>query len=135
MKYARRVVSVILAMMILTMLAFTVSAAPRWSYITTIAADMAFDDEGIVTISIMCDSDLFETNKITAKCELQQFKNGAWKTIKTWTETDNSSSVMYEKTYAVAKNYSYRLKMTASAYMDSELLEQVTGEYAEKFYR
>lgn len=134
MKYAKRVILVMAAMAVLVMSAATTYAAPRWSYLTTIAADMNFSDNGIVTVSVMCDADSRDVNKITAKCELQQY-DGSWKTIKTWTETNNDSIIRYTKTYAVAKNYSYRLKVTASAYQNSTLKEKVTGEYDETFYR
>lgn len=134
MRYAKKTLLLILALMLIFVSAFYAYATPRWSYITTIAANMDFDEDGSVFITVTCDSDFDETNKITAKCELQQY-DGSWKTIKTWTETNNDSVISYTKEYAVAKNYSYRLKITVSAYMNSTLMEKVTGEYAETFYR
>lgn len=134
MKYARKVILVVMATVSLLATAFSAYAAPRWSYLTTIAADLHFEDNGIVHVEVMCDGDDWDVDKITAKCELQQY-NGSWKTIKTWTQTENDSIVWLEKDYAVAKNYSYRLKVTASVYQGSVLLEEVTGEYAEQFYR
>jgi len=133
MKYAKRVILVVFSIMILTASVVTAYAAPRWSYLTLIAADMDFDDNGTVTVSVTCDSDPRDINKITARCELQQY-NWSWKTIKTWTETNNDCTIRYTKTYTVAKNYSYRLKVTASAYKDSTLKEKVIGEYDETFY-
>lgn len=134
MKYAKRVILVMAAMTVLAMSVVPAYAAARWSYLTTIAAGIDFDDNGIVTVSVMCDADSRDVNKITAKCELQQY-DGSWKTIRTWTETNNDSIIRYSKTYAVAKNYSYRLRVTASAYQNSTLKERVTGEYDETFYR
>lgn len=134
MKYGKKVTSAVMAAMFLLTTAFNAYAAPRWSYLTTIAADLHFEDNGIVHVEVMCDGDDSDVDKITAKCELQQY-NGSWKTIKTWTQTENDSIVWLEKDYAVAKNYSYRLRVTASVHQDSVLLEEVTGEYAEQFYR
>lgn len=109
-------------------------AAARWNYFTSISGDMDISDNGDVLVTVACFSDLDDTNKITAKCELQQYK-GSWKTIKTWTETNKDARIRYTKTYALASNYSYRLKITASTYKDSTLLEQITGIYAETFFR
>lgn len=134
MKYAKKVILVGLTMMILMASAATAYASIQWSYLTTIAADMIIDDNGIANVDIMCDGDARDIDKITAKCELQQY-DGGWHTIKTWSETENDSIVRYEKSYAVAKNYSYRIKVTASVYKGSKLLEEVTECYSEQFYR
>lgn len=133
MTYAKKTGLVILTMVVLLLSTVVVHAAPRWSYITTIAADLDINDQGIATVYVLCDSDPRDTDKITAKCELQKY-NGSWKTIKTWTETANDAVIDYTKTYAVAINYSYRLKITASAYMGSTLKERVSGNYSETFY-
>lgn len=134
MKYVKKVVLVILTTMVLMASAITVYAAVRWSYLTTIAAGLDFEDNNIVHVSVTCDSDPRDVNKMTVKCELQQY-DGKWKTIKTWTETKNDSVIRFYKDYAVEKNYSYQLKITASIYDGSTLLEKVSGEYAEQFYR
>lgn len=134
MKYAKKVVLVTLTMMILAVTAVIAHAAPRWTYLITMAADMEFEDNNIVHIYVDCDADANDVNKMTVKCELQQY-NGSWKTIKSWTETENDSIVGYSKDYAVAKEYSYRLLVTAAAYKGSKLLEKVTEDFAEQFYR
>ncbi len=134
MKYARKTFLVILAMAIMMVVSVSAHAAARWSYLTTIAADLGFDSNGYAFVSVMCDADANDVDKISVKCELQQY-DGGWNTIKTWTETKNSSAIMFDKEYAVAKGYSYRLKITASVYSDPILLEKVTGEYAQRSYR
>ena len=40
-----------------------------------------------------------------------------------------------EKTYGIAKNYSYRLKITAKAYKDTKLLETVTETFDYGYYQ
>lgn len=134
MKRTKKFVLAILVMSIFAISALTVHAAVQWSYLITMAADMDFDDNNIVSIEVMSDADDRDADKMTLKCELQQY-NGSWKTIKTWTETENDSSIWYSKEYAVTKNYSYRIKLTASAYKDSILLERVTDYFEEQFYR
>ncbi len=106
----------------------------RWSYLTMIRGSMKVDDKNIVKISVACDSDAFDTDKIEAKCELQQL-DGSWKTIKTWREENNSSCLLYHKEWAIAKNYSYRLKVTAYTYKDSVLLESATEYFDYGYYQ
>lgn len=107
--------------------------SPRWSYITMISADMEVDDWNAAQISVICNSDIFDTNRLKVKCELQQL-NGSWKTIKTWTEENDDSTISFDKEWAIAKNYSYRLRVTVSAYKDSKLLETVTENFDYGYY-
>lgn len=134
MKRVKKITLVILAMTILMVSAMPALASARWAYLITMAGGMDFEDNNIVHIDVMSDADVNDVDKMTLKCELQQYEGG-WHTIKTWTETRNSAEVRYTKDYAVAKNYSYRLKLTASAYKNSKLLEQETEVFDEQFYR
>lgn len=109
--------------------------APRWNYIITIAGDLDINSLGLATVWVHCNSDFNSVTKIKAKCELQRLENRSWKTIKTWTETRDASSVMYEKEAALYKNYSYRLKITASAYSGSTLLESVSETFDYGYYQ
>lgn len=47
--------------------------------------------------------------------ELQQYKNSEWNTIQTWSDTDSYVADVYE-ICTVASGYSYRLKLTHTAY-------------------
>ncbi len=134
MKCIKKIIAIVFVMTMLLITSVNVYAAtPRWSYLTTIAVDMDFDNYNGVDIEVMCDADVTETDKIKVVCELQQY-DGSWKTIKSWTETRNNTCIMFSKSYAVYKNYSYRVKITASTYKNSVLLETVTGYYEETFY-
>lgn len=107
---------------------------PRWSYVTMMTAGMDVDDYNAASISVTVNCDAYDTNKVKAKCELQQL-DGSWKTIKSWSETNDDHMISYSKEYAVAKKYSYRLKVTAYAYMDSKLLETVTEYFDYGYYQ
>ena len=109
--------------------------APRWTYMTLVSGGMEVDDNNIASINVICGSDTSQTNRIKAKCELQQLK-GSWETIKTWTEENKKESViLYDKEYAIAKKYSYRLKITAYAYKDTTLKETVTDYFDYGYYQ
>ena len=60
--------------------------------------------------------------------ELQQY-NGGWNTIKSWTNTDSAFAVV-EEDYYVEKGYSYRLKLTHSAYTTSWTLVESFVKYS-----
>ena len=108
--------------------------SPRWSYLNMIRVSMKVDDKNITKISVACSSHAFNTDKIAAKCELQQL-DGSWKTIKTWKEENNGTDLLYHKEWAIAKNYSYRLKVTAYTYKDSVLLESATEYFDYGYYQ
>lgn len=134
MKRLRRKFVVLLAVVLCTVAAVPVQAQmPRWSYLRMITGNMTTQDSGLATISVTCDA-TYDVNKIKAKCELQQL-DGSWKTIKTWTETEEDHMVRYSKQYAIYKNYSYRLKVTAYMYVDSQLVETVTETFDQGYYQ
>ena len=54
---------------------------------------------------------------------------------RSWTESRDSTGFLMEKTYGIAKNYSYRLKVTARAYKDTKLLETVTETFDYGYYQ
>ena len=128
-----RAVSSVAAYVPITYASTVFSPSPRWSYLTMIRGSMKVDDKNIAKISVACDSDAFDTDKIEAKCELQQL-DGSWKTIKTWREENDSSCLLYHKEWAIAKNYSYRLKVTAYTYKNSVLLESATEYFDYGYY-
>ena len=134
MKRLKRKFVVLLA--VVMCIAATLSAyanVPRWSYLGMMTADMEKYHSGWAKISVTCDAD-FEVNKITAKCELQQL-DGSWKTIKTWRETEQDHAIRFAKDYAIYKNYSYRLKVTAYMYVDSKLVKTVTETFDQGYYQ
>lgn len=133
----RLFVSMLAMFMALSFLSESASAqpapTPRWSYVRMIAGDMKADNKNIVKISVVVDSSTFDVDRIVAKCELQQLDDH-WKTIKTWEEEENYSAIMYTKDWAVAKNYSYRLKVTAYVYQSGRLLESATSYFDYGYY-
>lgn len=133
MKYAKKGFLVVISIIILMVSAITTHAATRWSYLITVGSNLEFSGD-YAEIDIACTADVNDVDKITAKCELQQFES-SWKTIKKWSESRNGSEIMYSKSYPVYKNYSYRVKVTVSAYKDGILLEEVVDEGPYEFFQ
>lgn len=116
------VIVTLFVMLVSTVTAF--AATPRWSHLAAIQGTIEVSN-GVARITVFCDASTANVTKVKAKCELQKYDD-SWKTIKTWTETQSGTFASYEKTYAVAKGYDYRLRVTGYAYNGSTLLEEAT---------
>ena len=57
---------------------------------------------------------------------LQQYKDGSWMTIKSWTSTSAGTNSGLSETYYVAKGYSYRLVSTGNVYNGGVSVENTT---------
>ena len=123
----------ILAMIISMFVVSTAWAAPRWSHLTYISGHIEIDDDNDAWVSVVADASPQDADTLTVKCELQQLKN-SWKTIKSWTEKSDDTSVLLDGEYAVYKGYSYRIKVTAKAYKGSTLKETVTEYFNYGYY-
>ncbi|MFT4105631.1 MAG: hypothetical protein QM657_07720 [Lacrimispora sp.] len=137
MKHLKKRFLVSLFLMVLAVSSITAYASPvvgpQWSYLTMITGRMKVDDKNYAKITVACSSDKIEVTKVTAKCELQQLE-GSWKTIKSWSESSAGRNIAYTKEYGIAKNYNYRLKVTASTYKNSTLLESATEYFDYGYY-
>lgn len=107
---------------------------PRWSYLTMIRSQMDIEPENQMNIVVDCSSDPRDVTSLTVTCELQQL-DGSWKTIKSWTESNDSNSIHYEKQYGIYNGYSYRTKITAKAYQNGVLLESETVDFDYGYYQ
>ena len=62
--------------------------------------------------------------------ELQQYTNGTWTTIKTWSNYEDAYAAV-EKDHYVASGYYYRLKITHQAYTYSGTLVETIYKYSD----
>jgi len=126
---------ILLSVLVISATAFASTLrALRWSHLIAMSGNMSVNDSGIATITAECRADYMTVDQVKLKCELQQLDN-SWKTIKTWTETANKNSIIYEKEYAIYKNYSYRLKITSYVYSNGTLLETATENFDYGYYK
>ena len=131
MKKLKKCFTLLLASSML--MAMSTTAYARWDYLVLISGTIDIDSWNNAHIEVVCGADGGDVDKLTATCELQQL-DGSWKTIKTWTESNNNSDLAFEKDYAVYKGYSYRLKITAKAYQGSRQVESVTEYFDYGYY-
>lgn len=119
----------------LVLTAFAGSPEPRWSHWTMLAGDIDVESDNWILVTVAADCSPAEADNVKVTCELQQL-NGSWKTIKSWTQSNkDDTTILMQKNYAIAKNYSYRLKVTAKAYKGTKLLETVTSYFDYGYYQ
>jgi len=67
-----------------------------------------------------------EIDEVRVDASLQQYKNGSWTTIKSWTATSFGTNAGLNGTYYVAKGYSYRLISNGKVYRNGIVIEQTS---------
>ncbi|MDU6855721.1 MAG: hypothetical protein E6370_15010 [Clostridiales bacterium] len=101
---------------------------PYMDYINdaTVGLKITSDGEAQVRSSIVGYSS--SVDKIKIEATLQQYKNGKWTDIKTWSKSYSSYKGNLGETYQVSKGYSYRVVSKFTAYSGSKMETQtVTG--------
>ena len=79
---------------------------------------------GKVSVSVYLTAQNVDSVKVDAN--LQQYRNGAWITIKSWTKTSAGTNAGLSGTYYVAKGYSYRIVSNGFVYKGSKMIETTT---------
>jgi len=67
-----------------------------------------------------------EIDEVRVDASLQQYKNGSWTTIKSWTATSFGTNAGLNGTYYVAKGYCYRLFSNGKVYRNGIVIEQTS---------
>lgn len=130
----RKVLSVVLALVLAGVLAVPSLAAvpedtvvsPLYTYIQTATANLSIDEStGIATCKASCYSVKGYTVEII--CELQQYNDSTWTTLKTWTASGSRFASVNE-IWAVFSGYTYRVYATYRIRDTAgSLLESITG--------
>ena len=114
----RKVLSAILAMMLIVSLAVPSFAAatgenaisPRYTYIKMLTAHLSIDENsGVSNSRASC----YSANGYTVEieCKLQRQTSSGWSTLKTWTAT-GSGYASINQDWAVASGYTYQAYIT-----------------------
>lgn len=135
----KRVLSLVLIVTLLTMLAVPAMAAetdngvsPRFTYISKVSTGLSISNIGVASCTANGCAPGVASVKIT--CRLQQYKNGSWTTIRTWTGTGtNIASVA--QSVAVYSGYTYRTYTSFYVYNSAGSIIETAGCYsAQKTY-
>lgn len=94
--------------------------APRMDYIAYASCNIYINSSGEATVKASINGYQDTTTKVTISAHLQQYKNGNWKTIKTFSSSKDSYRTNLSGTCSVSKGYSYRVQATVKAYSGSK---------------
>ncbi|WIV13507.1 hypothetical protein [Proteiniborus sp. MB09-C3] len=91
------------------------SISIQMTYINNISNDFTISaGQAYIACSVKGYNDI--TDKVAIYVNLQQYKDGSWVTIKSWSETFNDYIGNINKTYSVDKGYTYRVRASFTAY-------------------
>lgn len=104
---------------------------PMWTEIAEFTNGFNISSTGKATIESILYA--FDVDEIQIDAKLQQYKNGSWITIKSWTSNSYDIYCTIGEIWYVMSGYSYRLVSTGMVYENSKLVEQTT--YTSETYR
>jgi membrane-bound lytic murein transglycosylase MltF len=96
----------------------------EFTYITMFKNNFDISDSGKSSVATTLSS--YNVDEVHLYGYLQQFTNGNWKTIKTWSSEASGISDGFSGSWYVASGYSYRYKSYAFLYIDGSLVESTS---------
>lgn len=133
----KKIISIILAVLTVCVLATPALAAakdpvdPQYQHITSLYATINIDSTGLATCSGAIRAR--EVTPVEIVVQLQQYKDGIWRTLQTWTNSGSfyASEVGY---YYVMKGYTYRTKVTGFIYdANGMIIESASGSHQKTY--
>ena len=94
---------------------------PNFTYIWIFQTGFDISSTGKASVNVYLTAQNVDSVKVEAS--LQQYKNGAWTTIKSWSNTETGTNAGLAGTYYVAKGYSYRVVSCCSVFKSGNLVE------------
>ena len=83
----------------------------RWTHTSSVMCGMSFSNNNAIC-SVAIDG-YAGTTGISATYDLQQYINGSYKTIKSWSASTTRTYLDWGASYAVTSGYTYRLYVTS----------------------
>jgi hypothetical protein len=138
----KRVIAVIVSLLILFMIPMQLVASeinkdspigPMWTSIVDFANTFSISSSGeaIVNSQLHANSNI---NRVVLTTSIQQYKNGSWTTIKSWSSTSYSSSGLIDQNWNLVSGYNYRLVSSGSVYENGTLIETTSYISASRWY-
>lgn len=104
----------------------------EFTYITMFKNDFEISDSGKSSVATTLRS--YNVDEVHITGYLQQYTNGEWKTIKTWSSEASGNSDEFSGSWYVASGYSYRYKSYAYLYKDGSLVESTSDTSSAVYY-
>ena len=97
---------------------------PCWEEITEYRNNFDISSTGKATIAVVLYA--YEVDTIKVEAYLQQYKNGIWTTIKSWSNTSNNFYCGIGESWYVMSGHDYRLYSVGTVYENGVPIEQTT---------
>jgi len=104
----------------------------RFAYIDLFQNSFDIEDNGKSSFSTILWARNVDEVKVYGY--LQQYKDGKWKTIKTWSNQANGTECYLSSSWYVASGYSYRFKSYAYLYVGGKFVESTNYTSGNIFY-
>jgi len=88
--------------------------SPSFINISSSSSSLSISSQGVATVSATVTGTSGVTTKSAITAELQQYKNGTWVTIATFSVSSNSYRASLSETKSVDKGYTYRVQATVT---------------------
>jgi len=98
---------------------------PLWVSITEFTNSFEISGSGLAQF----DTSLYarsNINKVVINASIQQYINGRWQAVNSWTSTTYSNSGYLNQKWYVMSGYYYRLVSTGAVFQDDVLVEQTS---------
>ena len=132
----KRAVALVLSLLILCVAPMQVFAlgtnqvtnseiGPLWVSITEFTNSFEISGSGLAQF----DTSLYarsNINKVVINASIQQYINGSWQAVNSWTSTTYSNSGYLNQKWYLMSGYYYRLVSTGAVYQDDVLIEQTS---------
>jgi hypothetical protein len=108
---------------------------PMWTYLQLVHNGLDIDTstgQASMISEMYCYTGTI--NKVRMDNYLQRYINGAWTTLKSWSQTTNDDNGYWGTTYYVYQGYDYRLQTYFYAYSGNTLLESTSLTTGIKYY-
>lgn len=109
------------------------SIGPMWASIIDFANTFSISSSGEATVNSKLHANS-NINKVVLTASIQQYKNGTWNTLKSWTSTSYSSSGLIDQKWYLMSGYNYRLVSSGSVYENGTLIETTSYLSASRWY-
>ena len=98
---------------------------PMWNYIITYTNSFDISKFGRADVGVVLTS--YTADSMRVEASIQQFKDGRWTTIKTWSNTTYGEVVCgLGKSWYVMSGYYYRMVSTGTVYKNGRIVEQTS---------
>jgi hypothetical protein len=110
------------------------TASARNLYIDNTTTALSISSSGTATVKGSAYGNQSSTDEVEIYLYLQQYKNGSWQTIESWSDSFESHRGNLSETYSLTKGYKYRAKAVYYAYGNSGGYDCITSYSSEQSY-